>query len=898
MRERITAGILCALLFAMAFVAVAGTSNAQSVWTVDDDGPADFSSISAALASPLVLDGDTIYVAPGHYGGLFVVDKSVSLIGADKYTTLIDGWTWGPVVTVTADDVIFTGFTVYNTEYISWGGMGQEQRLNSMTAMKMVNADNAHVYDNVFTDFRSWGLRMVDSDYCVIEGNHFALVNPPYYSHTNHECLLVDEESDYNTVQYNTFDYGWTGITVRGSHNDVLYNDLGSMEIGYWYDYLPTQNEIVGNTMSNGLFIFTSTENFFRDNTMDSFGFWGDTALEYRQDIDTTNTVRGRPIYYYRNANNVNVPGDAAIVVAVDSTGIKVNGIDFRGIPCSHTVIFANTDDSEVRNNQADNAHRSIYLLDDSDGNLIKGNYFDDVTHSIWLVDSDENIIEDNTGNVYSWHAYRSVYLYQSDNNMIRGNTFYWGQGIIIEASDGNQILDNELFATSIHISHDYVPGGYVGSNDNLVEGNTIHGNWYHPDREMWIRSGTIGVSRSEGNIVRGNHLIDCWTGMYLWGKNLNLFEGNDFTDCDRGIYLESPTYDSWEPPTDDRAIIRDNVFTDCEQGIYGRYAWPVPTQVEGGQSAGFEQEIGEGGEIVKPIPGPFPIPGPGPGPSYPQPHPNAPEWRLDIAFNDFDGCDQAIYIGWAKDVNIYGNTIVDSSVGDQSGVGIHLPGCLGLSVWGNTVEDSDLGIYLEGSYECDVYGNTLEDDLAGMFVQHTYDTQYEGNVIYANTIRDNEYGLVIDGSLNVVYHNDFIDNTDQAFQSDYNTWNNADDEGNYWSDYEGEDLNGDGIGDTLVPHLGLDFYPLTEPHYGTPIDALEDMVEGLGLPHGKENSLLTKLRNAQKSIENGNYNAAINQLEAFINEVEAMRGKDITDEEADELIAMANAVIEWILTL
>jgi hypothetical protein len=47
-------------------------------WTVDDNGPADFSSIDAAM--PFVADGDVLLVEPGVYSG-FTVVKSLTILG-------------------------------------------------------------------------------------------------------------------------------------------------------------------------------------------------------------------------------------------------------------------------------------------------------------------------------------------------------------------------------------------------------------------------------------------------------------------------------------------------------------------------------------------------------------------------------------------------------------------------------------------------------------------------------------------------------------------------------------------------------------------------------------------------------------------------------------------------
>ena len=84
-----------------------------------------------------------------------------------------------------------------------------------------------------------------------------------------------------------------------------------------------------------------------------------------------------------------------------------------------------------------------------------------------------------------------------------------------------------------------------------------------------------------------------------------------------------------------------------------------------------------------------------------------------------------------------------------------------------------------------------------------------------------------------------------------------------------------------------------------TPAEATEDLVsevEALDLPHGTENSLVSKLQAAIDSLDRGQENAAANQLSAFINQVEAQRGKKISDAEADALIAAAQAIIDALM--
>jgi len=76
-------------------------------------------------------------------------------------------------------------------------------------------------------------------------------------------------------------------------------------------------------------------------------------------------------------------------------------------------------------------------------------------------------------------------------------------------------------------------------------------------------------------------------------------------------------------------------------------------------------------------------------------------------------------------------------------------------------------------------------------------------------------------------------------------------------------------------------------------IETLIISVGGLDLPKGIEKSLASQLDNALDSLERGRDTAARKQLEAFIYTVEALRGKKLTDDEADALIEAVQCIID-----
>jgi parallel beta-helix repeat protein len=212
-----------------------------------------------------------------------------------------------------------------------------------------------------------------------------------------------------------------------------------------------------------------------------------------------------------------------------------------------------------------------------------------------------------------------------------------------------------------------------------------------------------------------------------------------------------------------------------------------------------------------------------------------------------------------------------------------------------NNINENSFILNGEGISDDPSNDNTISNNI---FIDNDIGIRLEGddNIISGNTFSGNDYGIILEETSdnNQIYCNNFIDNTVQAEDHGDNIWDDGAGTGNFWSDYTGIDKNKDGIGDTL--HLGLDNCPLIIPvGLEDEVTDLIPLIEDMELHDGIENSLGSKVKNALKSIDKINYKAAANQLNAFINEVEAQRGKKITTEQADILIAAVEEIVYWL---
>jgi parallel beta-helix repeat protein len=231
-------------------------------WVVDDDGPADFSSIQQAIDA--AGSGDTILVSSGTYYENLLVDKAVSLLGQGASQTIIDGTFSGNVIAIASENVIVDGFTIEH------GAIIDPQNYNDYGAGVALLQSNCTIRNNIITN----------CNYGILFPNDATIENNEITNITHH------------------------GILIQFSGNNLI-----------------TDN----NVTSVGLY-FTSGNVLRNNQVTDYFAVYASGS-----DVDTSNTLKGRPIYFLQDQTDATVPSDAGLVVLVNCANITVNNLNLVG---------------------------------------------------------------------------------------------------------------------------------------------------------------------------------------------------------------------------------------------------------------------------------------------------------------------------------------------------------------------------------------------------------------------------------------------------------------------------------------------------------------------------------------------------------------------------------------
>jgi parallel beta-helix repeat protein len=397
--------------------------------------PDDYSTIQEAVDA--ASENDIVFVKSGTYNESVSIDQPISLIGEDPATTTIIGdlRLSGTVVLVRHDNVSVTGFTIQPSAY-SWTRRG----------VHLLHVSYCNVFDNVILNNEE-GIWLYGCSTNNITGNTVSGASFGGYT----SCGISVDCSPSNWICGNIVKNNRVGVSFDASPNNTLYNNTitNNQHIGLAVD--SDGNSILDNTIEHNQatgILLLGVNNILKDNKLNNntLNFDIDPKLrvdfynsKFANDVDSSNTIEGKPIIYWINKQDQTVPEDAAFVVLVNCKNIIVENLNLAKNPVA--IILVSTVNSKVTNNSVE-APDYVIFVHNSSGNTVANNF----------------VFKGGIG----------IFLHSSFQNEVIGNSVTdASSGITLEFSNENIIDGNIIFGGSMGIRFD-------GSNENTVRKNVM----------------------------------------------------------------------------------------------------------------------------------------------------------------------------------------------------------------------------------------------------------------------------------------------------------------------------------------------------------------------------------------------------------------------------------------
>ncbi len=500
-----------------------------------------YTTIQEAIDTPETLDGHVILVEKGVYFEHVLLDKSLSLLGENRYDAMIDGNGTGTVLSIRANNTRISNFGIQN------GSIGIE--IGTDSTWQHLICENNTITQNLVLS-------------CTVGT---LLHSDPFFL------------NERNTLEDNMAENCSLGMSIN------IVN--GSFE----------NNTMTGNTI--GLILYSS-QSTVRENKIEGNTY--NAGIGVSEDVDESNTVDGKPVICLVNRSDLVVDsstfpsiGYLSLVdcnnITVRNATISKNLEGMRLAGCTNCTIEENTVQDNVWAIKAAHVNSTLFRMNNVSNNCngfyLYGGFYNGIC---------SNIITQNTyrrlgGDFSLVHLfytlgyqveeilrYSSGVFLRSGNNTIADNLLEDNEhGILLSAASFNTFQNNSMTHNIYNFGVDpsaplYPPEWVINppatptispfltnyvETSNLVNGKPIY--WWinRQGEQVPTDAGYIALINSTDMVIKELALHNNTQGMLLVGLRESLITNNTVRDTRIGIQM----YPGF--PSTSSVSINDNII-------------------------------------------------------------------------------------------------------------------------------------------------------------------------------------------------------------------------------------------------------------------------------------------------------------------------------------------------
>jgi parallel beta-helix repeat protein len=517
---------------------------------VGGSGPGNYTRIQDAINDSNT--GDTVYVYDDSspYYEHVMVQKSITLIGEDKTSTEINGSSLDnslDTVNITGDHVVISGFRITNNHGYYY-----------QAAIKVMG-DSATLLNCIIRGNEWIGIYMVGASFCQISDcelyeNLVAIDLVSSRNNTIQNCICHDNDDAITLFQSSDDNYIMNCTCDRNSFDTIHIQQSSG-------------NQIIGCVCQNGydgISLPYAPNTKMRNNTMmnnyANFGIGSSSVSDFYCDIDTSNTINGKPMYYLIGQNNLlfDKTLEIGFLGLVNCQNISVKNCDFTNN--FEGMLIAGTTNSSIKNcSFGNNDGHGMYIISSLENTVKNCTFRNSFWDGIYLYESSGNIVE----NCSCYNSIMGIGLYYCMNNTLRGQRVdLCNVGIQFSSCRSNILKDSEMVQCGLQVTGSS-PAEYMNDVDtsNTVNGKPVYYYINETNRTIPSDAGQVILISCNSCLVSNLNLNNASIGIELAYSRMNTIT-NNILNANRVVAIDLDGSDNNDN------IIRENIIQENNHGI------------------------------------------------------------------------------------------------------------------------------------------------------------------------------------------------------------------------------------------------------------------------------------------------------------------------------------------